>query len=342
MCERSTTILGLLNSLAIADQLNHVLDSAVRVLREHGEMLDSAGSDAAPSSRLFYERPAGGSQADEPRVLREAAHVLVLWKPAGWTVSVDSFSFEPKSKILDNSRGMEKGNTSHNPNCQIQDWIMLHFGSAMPISRDKGVGHGIVHRLDQDTSGLLLCSKSYRGFFTAQAMMAARRVHKEYVCLCHGHYTFTDIPHFISARLRTVSCSTGIKRSEIAEGVGGRQAITEVQEVCHLTLNSTKFSLVKVCLHTGRRHQIRAHFNLKGNPLVGDTRYGIGAEQTKVPWCPRLFLHARRLKVDVDEVLDVVAALPDDLASALQHLDVLDHRSRACLRKFPLKAHPAS
>lgn len=102
----------------------------------------------------------------------------------------------------------------------------------------------------------------------------------------------------------------------------GQQARTEICAVAHLYCkngcSSTCFSLVKVSLHTGRRHQIRAHMANEGCPLVGDVAYGGVAQE----WCKRVFLHAHRLKLNLGgDMLDVCCPLPDDLQAALEALE---------------------
>eukprot|EP00435_Cladocopium_sp_Y103_P030175 s62_g7.t1 len=112
-------------------------------------------------------------------------------------------------------------------------------------------------------------------------------------------------------------------------GPKGRDSKTEVVSAIHLRgPDGLNVSLLQVRLHTGRRHQIRAHLAHEGHPLLGDSSYG-GPE---VSWCPRIFLHASRLVVNMEEAggeVDVTCPLPEDLQAALHHLEALDLRGRS-------------
>lgn len=213
------------------------------------------------------------------------------------------------------------------PGRNIQDWVAENMGSACPVNMDFTAQHGLVHRLDRNTSGALLVAKTYRGYYMAQLRFVARRVRKEYLCLCHG---FAIEPHqYLEAPLRWMQQEDGAMRS-VPGTCGGKSAKTEVLAVAHFVCPAgTGMSLVRVQLHTGRRHQIRAHLASTGHPLVGDRAYG----GQVFPWCSRTFLHACRLGIDVgDGPLDVSVQLPQDLVAALDLLVANSWHSRVVIR----------
>mmetsp|Transcript_48297 Transcript_48297/g.111956 ORF Transcript_48297/g.111956 Transcript_48297/m.111956 type:complete len:127 (+) Transcript_48297:713-1093(+) len=108
----------------------------------------------------------------------------------------------------------------------------------------------------------------------------------------------------------------------------GRPATTELLAVSHFSAGAMPLTLAALRIHTGRTHQIRVHFSSLGHPLLCDGLYGAGAF-AKVPWCPRLFLHAHRVRLEMQgEALDVALALPPDLKAAGQQALAVDEKAR--------------
>jgi 23S rRNA pseudouridine1911/1915/1917 synthase len=177
----------------------------------------------------------------------------------------------------------------------------------------EGVGGelrpGIVHRLDKDTSGLIVIAKNGRTLAYLQEQFKLRRVEKTYLALVDG------TPPTKTGRIEASVGRDPAHRKQMAilpEGKG-RTAVTEYK-----TLESFKnFTLLEVHPFTGRTHQIRLHLKLLGNPIVGDTVYG-----HKHPSIPisRQFLHATRLKINLapnDPPRIFEAPLPEDLEQVL-------------------------
>lgn len=169
---------------------------------------------------------------------------------------------------------------------------------------------GIVHRLDRDTSGLLVVARTARAHAELGRMIADREVSRSYVALVDGK------PR---SRTGTIDAPLGRDhRSPDLVVVGGRRprpAVTHF-EVAEALPRET---LLDVRLETGRTHQIRAHLLAIGVPIVGDPRYGGGTAGRY--GLERQFLHARRLAFDHplgDGRIDVESPLPDDLAAALE------------------------
>merc|ERR1712129_264547 len=162
---------------------------------------------------------------------------------------------------------------------------------AYPICNDSSLAYGLLHRLDKNTSGALLCAKTYEAYFHAKLQFAARRVLKHYVCLCHGLLPMS--PRLLDVPLHTTRVHGGWR--SVADPTG-RKARTIVDVVVHLGLSGQLISLVQVKLGTGRYHQIRGYLTHDGHPLVGDIHYGGIAH-----WCHRVFLHAHRLAIDAGD-----------------------------------------
>jgi 23S rRNA pseudouridine1911/1915/1917 synthase len=172
---------------------------------------------------------------------------------------------------------------------------------------------GIVHRLDRDTSGLLVVSRSQEVHRRLQAALAARKIEREYLALVEGRPP---------ARSGTIEAPIGrdprVRTRMAVGGVSPREART------HFTLERAlaDVSLLRLRLETGRTHQIRVHLQAIGHPVVGDPEYGtagmLGLE--------RQFLHATRLAFDhpvTGQRVEVHSPLAPDLQSALERAEQL-------------------
>lgn len=184
----------------------------------------------------------------------------------------------------------------------------------------QGVGEsaerpGIVHRLDKETSGLLLVARNQASFENLKKQFSDRDITKEYLALVAGK--LSDDVGQIKFRIgRSVKHARMAARPESQEG---REALTEY-EVLKRFVNAT---LVKVYILTGRTHQIRAHFHALGHPVVGDPLYKIkGVKIRQTP--PRLFLHAAKLGFkDLNgKYHEFESPLPKELEEYLQKLKV--------------------
>lgn len=170
---------------------------------------------------------------------------------------------------------------------------------------------GIVHRLDKETSGLLLVARTDRAHRLLSAAIAARRVTRRYAALCWGHlsadHLTVDRPIARDPRDR--------KRMAIVQG--GRAARTDFVRIARF--DST--DLLRAHLHSGRTHQIRVHLASVGHPVVGDDTYGGGGGRRLVALPPhRHFLHAAWLRLRhpmTGAELDFRAPLPSELAQSL-------------------------
>ena len=169
---------------------------------------------------------------------------------------------------------------------------------------------GIVHRLDKDTSGLLLVAKDDAAHLALSEALKERRIHKTYKALVLGG--FKDETGTIEAPIARHPSDR--KRMAVVEG--GRYARTEYR-VAERFQGAT---LLEVDLITGRTHQIRVHLAHVGHPLVGDPIYG---SRKPAVSAPRLMLHARRIALDhpiTGEALQFEAPEPPAFAQVLQRL----------------------
>ncbi len=168
---------------------------------------------------------------------------------------------------------------------------------------------GIVHRLDKDTSGLMVVGRTLAAVTALSRAIAAREVHRGYLAIAHGAWpqgvTRVDAPLARDPRSRV----------RMAVVASGRQARTDVERLALARLDDATFSALRCTLHTGRTHQIRVHLASRGHPLVGDELYG-GAAALGMQ---RQALHAARLALAhprSGEPLAFEAPLPADMAQA--------------------------
>jgi 23S rRNA pseudouridine1911/1915/1917 synthase len=166
---------------------------------------------------------------------------------------------------------------------------------------------GIVHRLDEYTSGLIIIAKTMRGFDYLKELFVNRKIEKEYLALVQG------IPvkkhDVINAALEKVPLKQKMKVGS------GKEAITEYWVLA----DAGQFALLRVKLHTGRTHQIRAHLSYIGHPIIGDGTYG-----KKNDLIDRQFLHAHRLKFQLLDGtwIELTSELPQDLRAVLDKLKI--------------------
>jgi 23S rRNA pseudouridine1911/1915/1917 synthase len=203
-------------------------------------------------------------------------------------------------------------------------------GRGGALSGEGGEGReGIVHRLDKDTSGLLLVAKTDRAHRVLGAALAARRIVRRYAALAWGH---------LAADRVTVDRPIGRDprdRTRMAIVHTGRPAKTDFVRLARFDAAD----LLRCHLHTGRTHQIRVHLAAIGHPVVGDDTYGGGGGRRLVGLPPRRhFLHAAWLVFRhpvTGALLDLRSPLPPELRASLAavagppydftHLDPLEH-----------------
>jgi 23S rRNA pseudouridine1911/1915/1917 synthase len=167
---------------------------------------------------------------------------------------------------------------------------------------------GVVHRLDRDTSGLLVLARTDEAHRLLQAALADRRIEREYLALVEGRPP---------ARSGTIEAPIGrdprVRTRMAVGGAAARAART------HFTLDRAlaDTSLLRLRLETGRTHQIRVHLRAIGHPVCGDPEYGTPG----MLGLKRQFLHATRLAFEhplTGDPVDVSSPLPADLQAALE------------------------
>ncbi len=212
---------------------------------------------------------------------------------------------------------------------------------------------GIVHRLDKDTSGLILIAKDDSTLEKLQAQFKDRTVKKEYTALVHGFLeSELEIDGPIARnpydREKFVVVGKDTRDFKLVEGKEAKTVFKPVERRAFsveglvemfsdyskiqmkklYVLRYPNYTLVLCKPYTGRTHQIRVHLKYSGFPLVSDEKYG-GRKVTRLDkrWCPRQFLHASKIEFDhpvTGERMIFESPLSEDLEKALQNLEICD------------------
>jgi 23S rRNA pseudouridine1911/1915/1917 synthase len=229
------------------------------------------------------EAAAPAAEAPEARfaIAWEDEHLLVVDKPAG--------------VVVHPAQGHAAGT--------LAQALEAHGAAGGPPGRA-----GIVHRLDRDTSGLLVVARSEEVLAALQQALRARRIEREYLALVEGRP---------DSRTGTIEAPLGrdrrVRTRMSTDTADARAAITHFET--ELVLEG--YTLLRVRPETGRTHQIRAHLKAIGHPVAGDPEYG----RAGLLGLSRQFLHAERLAFDhpvTGARIDVRSPLPEELESALK------------------------
>lgn len=173
---------------------------------------------------------------------------------------------------------------------------------------------GIVHRLDKETSGLIVVAKTDLAHHKLAAAFSERETYKRYTALVTG------VPKLASGSVKEPIGRHPIHRTRMAVQPNGRDAHTDwvLKERF-----AQKAALVSCIIHTGRTHQIRVHMQHLKHPLLGDTTYGFHANRLKGVQVPRVMLHSTELHVQHpvrDERMEFIAPLPQDFEELIAAL----------------------
>jgi len=299
--------------IAPAGRLDLAVSGLAAISRAHAQRLISDGRALVNGRRgRASDRLRGGEQISvelsappdetiEPEsipldVVYEDSAMLIVDKPAGLVVHP--------------SAGHATGTLVHALMGRARD-------RGEPLGSIAGVGRpGIVHRLDKETSGLLLVAKTDAAQASLMSQFGARTIEKEYLALVHGE---APAPR---GRIEAPVGRHPGDRQRMAVVAGGRDAVTEYEVLA----TRGGYSLLSLRPKTGRTHQLRAHLAYLGLPIAGDLRYGGGAGPGGLA---RQFLHAARITLDrpLDGArLTAWSQLPPDLAGCLESCGIGSNR----------------
>ena len=248
---------------------------------------DVAGSSPAPPTM-------------SPQIVYEDNGFLVINKPSGLITHQKNINDKQPSVV---------------------DWVVENYpelkGTGEPfIASGKETARvGIVHRLDKDTSGLMIIAKNNEAFFYFKNLFQTRQIKKYYLALIHGR------PKELKGIIISPLGRIGMKRTTKITGkrlIDKKEAETEYRTV----RNFSGFTLLELKPLTGRTHQLRVHLNSIGHPVAGDPVYGF-KKLTPPPKLNRLFLHAYKLEFIAPngKALTLETDLPEELQKVLNMLE---------------------
>ena len=266
-----------------------------------GERITILGPAARPPLRAIAEE----IPLD---ILYEDDDLAIINKPAGMMVHAGAGATEDRR-----NRGT------------LVNALLHHFASLSAVGGE--MRPGIVHRLDKETSGLIVVAKNDEAHRKLAAQFAHREVKKTYAALVHG---------WLKKDRGTIAASISrdrVHRTRMTTRLaGGREAVSHYQAVRRLDTPYGKFTLIEVRIDTGRTHQIRVHMASLGHPIVGDKLYGAPrelkghAKGTRVDpiSLTRNFLHAAELELAHPRTAEKIALkspLPPELQEFLALLE---------------------
>lgn len=226
----------------------------------------------------------------EPKIIYEDDSLFVIDKPAGWIVN-------------------EASTTKNQP--VLQTWLR-QFDYA--LANDEEYRHGIVHRLDKETSGVMIVAKDKESFNKLQSEFKAREVQKTYIALVHG-------PIKEEGKIEVPVGRLPWRRDRFGIVAGGRNSLTEYKPIEFYKGDRGGYTLTEFYPKTGRTHQIRIHCKYIGHAIVADDFYaGRKTARNDKKWCPRLFLHAKSIKFIhpvSKQLIEFSSDFPKDLQDTL-------------------------
>jgi len=282
----------------LSESIKGLSRSQLKGLIEDGRVLIN-GNSRKPSYRLkeneFVQIKCENKAKDSVKpedialnIVYEDEHIVVLNKESGQVVHPGA------------------GNRSHT----LVNALLFRFPDITKIGPSERPG--IVHRLDKETSGVMVTAKSRKAYEELKHQFRSREVSKMYIGLVWGR--IKDEVGRISLPLgrhirhrKKISVKTNKPRESET-----RYTVRKVYQ---------DFSLLDICPVTGRTHQIRVHMSASGHPVVGDTKYG--RKKTKVR-CPRLFLHASKITFkhpETNKIVEFSAELPQELQDFLMKIN---------------------
>lgn len=235
----------------------------------------------------------------QPEIILEENDFLLVYKPADWLV-----------------HGIyHKGEAKHAEETLV-DWLVRRYPEIREVGDTPAQRGGIVHRLDRETSGVMVIARTQDAFVYLKKLFQSRNIHKTYQTLVWG--ALKDNAGIIN---KPISIIDGSVKRTVFKGKMSREAVTEYRVLERYQTKDKKeqLTLLEVSPKTGRTHQIRVHLSSIGHSVVGDKLYG---KKGTLAGLDRQFLHAARIEFTTPSGKKVTgeSKLPAELQSVLDNL----------------------
>jgi 23S rRNA pseudouridine1911/1915/1917 synthase len=236
------------------------------------------------------------------KIIYESPDFIVVNKPAG---------------LLMHKVRIKGGDTRAEPT--LADWVAEKYPEIRKVGDDPETRPGIVHRIDKETSGVVVIARTQEYFEYLKDLFTKKNMTKKYTALVYGEMEDNE---------GVIEKPIGIKSGTIKRTVHGgkmvKEAITDfkVLERHEGSSSSDGYTLVEARPRTGRTHQIRVHLASIGHPIVGDKLYGGKKEKKSLLSINRQLLHATEIEFEAHpgELVSFSAPLPEDLGNLLRNL----------------------
>jgi len=213
-----------------------------------------------------------------------------------------------------------------NKDYALTTWLLKHYPEVKTVGDDPEQRPGIVHRLDKDTSGVILVPRSHEYFRYLKELFQSHGIKKSYLALVWG-----KVQEKKGTINKPISLKGGTTKRTVHDGKMTKEALTDYEVVKRFTFDDPDtetrkiydFTLVRAWPKTGRTHQIRVHLASIGFAIAGDTMYGAKKNPLALD---RQFLHAESIEFLAAEghKLNIEAELPADLKKVLARLEEFD------------------
>ncbi len=229
------------------------------------------------------------NQNSNPSIIFENSDFIVVNKPAGLLVHKPNYFSQEKTLV---------------------DWLIERYPEIKKVGENLKLRPGIVHRLDRETSGLILIPRHQKAFEYFKNLFQNHQIKKSYLALVHG-----KLKPKKAIIEKSISLKPGTTKRTVYKGKMTKEAITEYKVLKYYP----DFSFVELIPHTGRTHQLRVHLASLHHPIVGDQVYSFRSNPFGLK---RQFLHAFSLEFSWNgQRFRIEADLPQELQSIIDRLE---------------------
>jgi 23S rRNA pseudouridine1911/1915/1917 synthase len=221
---------------------------------------------------------------------------------------------EPDFLVINKPAGLIVHPVNESDTESVVSWLLKNYPEVATVGDDPEERAGIVHRLDRDTSGVMIIPRTQEAFLFFKNLFQTKTVHKTYLALVYGAPKDMrgTIDKPIGLNSGTVKRTVHVKNAKMV-----KDAVTDYEVIKSFEIDGTQVSLVRVSPRTGRTHQIRVHMASINCPIVGDMLYGPKKQVIKIS---RQFLHADSIEFPTPRSnrLTISADMPEELAALIR------------------------